>query len=147
MEITTPSLCVARSSVLAYIAAMDANSSQALFDFRMPEKIEVKKYGTTLIFVRKILERCGYELIPRNVRNPPAEIEALINWLIEPNTQLAHEHPEFGLLRDMVVLFKFLATMESREEELMRRRIGIREFVPWSLSFEEGGRRGWLNLR
>jgi hypothetical protein len=29
----------------------------------------------------------------------------------------------------------------------MRRRTGIREYVPWRLAFEEGGRRGWFNMR
>jgi hypothetical protein len=147
MELVKPAHCHARSCVLSYIASVDSTCAQAIFDFRMPEKIEVKKYGSTLLFLRKMMERCGYELIPRNMRNPPAEIEALVNWLIDPNTQLAKEHPEFGMARDMVLTFKFLATMETREEELMRRRIAVREFVSWSFSFEEGGRRGWLNLR
>jgi hypothetical protein len=112
----------------------------------MPEKIEVKKYGNTLLFLRKFMERCGYELIPRNTRNPPSEMEALISWLTDPNVPLAKEYPEFGMARDMVMMFKFLATMESREEELMRRRIAVREYASWNLSFEEGGRRGWLSL-
>ena len=147
MELVNPVHCIARSTVLQYISAMESRCQQFLFDFRMPEKFEVRKYGSTLLFLRKLMETCGYELIPRQQRNPPSEMEALTNWLIDPNTPLAHEHPEFGMLRDMTLVFKFLATMEPRDEELMRRRMPVREYAPWSLSFDEGGRRGWFSLR
>ena len=122
---------------------MDDTCKQEVFTFRQPEQIEVKKYGSTLIFLRSLLERLGYELIPRDAKRQPPEIEVLVEWLCGENTLLAKEHPEWAMTRDMVVIFKFLATMDSREAELMRRRKQKQQFMWWQLSFEEGGRRSW----
>ena len=57
------------------------------------------------------MERCGYELIPRDNPNPPPEMEALMEWMIGDTTALANNQPEFAMMRDMVALYKFLATM------------------------------------
>ena len=43
---------------------------------------------------------------------PVSEMEALVEWMIGPNTTLAEKQPEYGMTRDMVALYKFLATME-----------------------------------
>jgi len=139
MEIHSPNLALARSACLAYFDTIQKNTRyHDLFTLRMPtDKVEMKKYGTSVLFLRKIMEHCGYELFPRDTPDPPPEIEALMEWMTAPGTPLASEHPEFGLLRDMACLYKFLATMESRESELQRQRIAPSEYVSWSLSFED----------
>jgi hypothetical protein len=44
----------------------------------------------------------------------------------------------------MAALFKFLATMETREAEQLRKRKPMNEYQYWRLNTEdEGGRRGW----
>ncbi|EDQ90981.1 uncharacterized protein MONBRDRAFT_31645 [Monosiga brevicollis MX1] len=143
LQLSTPHHVRARDGMLAYLAHAEATHQHPLFQLRQPEKIEVKKYGATLLFLRGMLERLGYPLIDPNNPNPPPEIEALVEWMIGENTTLAKDHPEWGMTRDMVVLFKFLATMETREMELMRGRKDKSPFAWWSLSFEESGRRGW----
>eukprot|EP00043_Microstomoeca_roanoka_P005858 m.58502 g.58502 ORF g.58502 m.58502 type:complete len:4257 (-) comp13155_c0_seq1:39-12809(-) len=143
LELIQPHLVHAREGALTYLRAMNSVCKQEIFTFRQPDQIEVKKYGSTLLFLRSMLSRLGYELIPRNAQRQPPEIEMLVEWMIGENTTLAQEHPEWALTRDMVVIFKFLATMDSREAELMRRRKMKQQFLWWQLSFEEGGRRGW----
>ena len=91
----------------------------------------------TFLCLLRQQDRCGYELFQREGLVPGSEMEALMLWLTDPNTRLAREHPEFGMLRDMVFLYKFLATMESREGELLRKRKDIGQFYTWRLSFEE----------
>lgn len=107
----------------------------------MPDKVEFKKHGASVNFLRKLMERCGYELIPRDHPNPPSEMEALMEWMLGDSTALARDNPEFAMMRDMVALFKFLSTMESREAELMRRRMGSEErrYMSWSLTFDDEG--------
>ena len=65
-----------------------------------------------MMFLRALLDRCGYELFPRNRPRPPSEMEALVEWMIGENTKLAEQHPEYRMTRDVVVVVKFLATME-----------------------------------
>lgn len=73
---------------------------------RMPDKFEFKKYSADINFLRKIMERCGYELVPRDNPTPPPEMEALMEWMISERTQLFTEHPEYAMLRDIVAMFK-----------------------------------------
>lgn len=139
MEIHQPALALSRSRCLEYFESVQqACKYKDLFIFRMPtDKIEVKKYSTTVVFLRKLMERLGYELIPRDNPQPPPEIEALLEWMTSPSTPLARDHPEYGLLRDMACMYKFMSTMESRESELQRQRIASNEYVSWGLSFED----------
>ncbi|GBG26808.1 Hypothetical Protein FCC1311_030302 [Hondaea fermentalgiana] len=139
MELHQPALALARSKCLEYFESVQQTCRfKDLFIFRMPtDKIEVKKYGTTVMFLRKLMERLGYELVPRDNPQPPPEIEALLEWMTAPGTPLARDHPEYGLLRDMCCMYKFLSTMESRESELQRQRIASSEYVSWGLSFED----------
>ena len=136
MEITKPQLVITRNEILHYFSSLSKVCRHSLFDLRMPNKIEFKKYGNTVQFLRKFLERCGYELIPRDNPNPPPEMEALMEWMLSDRTALAQDHPEFHMMRDMALLFKFLATMETRDAELLRRREEQR-LGSWRLSFEE----------
>ena len=93
---------------------------------------------------RRLLEHCGYEIQPRSSPVPKPEIECLMEWMLGDATTLATHHPEFALTRDMVALYKYLSTIESREAELMRRRVGSEDmrYMAWSLSFDDdaGGR-------
>ena len=149
MQLHQPWAHVARARALAYLSAMRRSCAKTLFLFRQPQKIELRKYSSTCVFLKRLLARCGIPLIPRDARRPPPEIEALCNWLFEPGTKLAQQHPEFGLARDMCALSKFLLTMQTREHELMSRRQereGMR-FMNYSFTFEEGGRKSSWDLR
>ena len=141
MQLHHPNIQTARSNALDYLSCMRRSCSKTLFIFRQPQKIEIKKYSSTCTFLKRMLHKCGYPLIPRDVQRPPTEIEALCNWMFEPETPLATEHPEFGLLRDMAALSKFLLTMQTREAELIKRRMDQNRFMNFSFTFEEGGRK------
>ncbi len=134
-------LCRPRAACLSYLEGQQrACRYMDLFAFRMPSyNVEINKHGSSVLLMRKLMERCGYELVPRGARDPPHEVESLMEWVTAPGTgmALAREQPEFGLLRDMSCLFKFLATMESRESELQRQRVAPSEDVGWGLSFED----------
>eukprot|EP01012_Entosiphon_sulcatum_P024255 TRINITY_DN29428_c0_g1_i1.p1 TRINITY_DN29428_c0_g1~~TRINITY_DN29428_c0_g1_i1.p1 ORF type:complete len:4234 (+),score=586.19 TRINITY_DN29428_c0_g1_i1:35-12736(+) len=137
LELSNPALLPARDAVMRYFSGASRTRSRVLFDLRMPDKMEIRKWSDTVNFLRKFMERCGYQLTERNAMMPQSEMEALMFWLTDGRSPLAREHPEFGMLRDMVVLFKFLATMESREAELVRKRKDLGEHHTWRLSFEE----------
>ncbi|GLE02886.1 hypothetical protein PINS_up011750 [Pythium insidiosum] len=143
MEFIRPSTCVTRSHVLAYFASQDAAVSSpshaALFDYPMPDdKIELKKYSTTLLFFRRLMETYHYPLIDVNDPNPPTEMEALLDWFCGDDSTMSREHREVALARDVVVLVKFLVTMETKDVELMRRRVTPHPWQSmWQLSFDE----------
>eukprot|EP00624_Nannochloropsis_granulata_P005047 evm.model.NODE_35720_length_30909_cov_25.476009.5 len=141
LELTRPEHTVARAQVLGYLTGVQKAYRFPLFEMRQPAQVEFKKYGGSVSFLRRLLERCGYELIPRDNPDPPPEMEALMEWMLGDATPLANEHPEFALTRDVVALYKFLSTMESRETELMRRRVSSEDtrYMPWSLSFDDEG--------
>ncbi|CAK4253885.1 unnamed protein product, partial [Aphanomyces euteiches] len=139
MELIKPNYSVVRGNVLAYFAAKVQLTP--VFDFRMPdEKVEIKKYSSTMTFLRRLMEVYQYTLIDINDANPPSEMEALVDWLFSEGTPLAQQHSEFALTRDIVTMCKFLATMETQEDELMRRRTGLRQWQMWSLTFDESTR-------
>ena len=147
MEIHAPHMHEARADALEYLSAMRRSCVRTIFDMRMPMKIEIKKYSSTCYFLKKVLARCGYPLIPRGGPRPPPEIEALCNWLFEPETPLEENQPEFGMMRDMVALYKFLTTMQTRDHELMaRKQQSDHMMMSFSFSFEEGGRRAAWNM-
>ena len=146
MQLHQPIAQQARANALDYLSSMRRCCSKTLFVFRQPQKIEVRKYSSTCTFLKRLLHKCGYPLIPRDVQRPPTEIEALCNWLFEPETPLAQNQPEFGLLRDMSALCKFLLTMQTREAELIRRRMDQNRFMNFSFTFEEGGRKSSWSL-
>jgi len=147
MQLHHPTLQRARARALDYLSSIRRSCSKTLFIFRQPQKIEIKKYSSTCVFLKRLLHRCGYPLIPRDVQRPPTEIEALCNWMFEPETPLAQNHPEFGLARDMAALSKFLLTMQTREAELIRRRMDQNRMLNFSFTFEEGGRKSSWELR
>ncbi|KAG1698490.1 hypothetical protein DVH05_015030 [Phytophthora capsici] len=151
MEFARPNFCVVRGQVLAYFHSQDALGKRQLFDYHMPEdKIEVKKYSTTLLFFRQLMERYHYQLIDPNNQTPPTEMEALMEWFCSDTTPMADDHPEVGLTRDLVMVVKFLATMETKEVELMRRRNANQHWQMWQLSFDDSSathRRNFFGMR
>ncbi|KAG6968861.1 hypothetical protein JG688_00005595 [Phytophthora aleatoria] len=151
MEFARPNFCVVRGQVLAYFHSQDAKGKRQLFDYHMPEdKIEVKKYSTTLLFFRQLMERFHYPLIDPNNQTPPTEMEALMEWFCSDTTPMADDHPEVGLTRDLVMVVKFLATMETKEVELMRRRTAHQHWQMWQLSFDDSSathRRNFFGMR
>ncbi|GMF14309.1 unnamed protein product [Phytophthora lilii] len=151
MEFARPNFCVIRGQVLAYFQSQDAKGKRQLFDYHMPEdKVEVKKYSTTLLFFRQLMERYHYPLIDPNNQTPPTEMEALMEWFCSDTTPMADDHPEVGLTRDLVMVVKFLATMETKEVELMRRRTAHQHWQMWQLSFDDSSathRRNFFGMR
>ncbi|KAL4094321.1 hypothetical protein PRIC1_009982 [Phytophthora ramorum] len=151
MEFARPNFCVVRGRVLAYFHSHDSKGKRQLFDYHMPEdKIEVKKYSTTLLFFRQLMERYHYQLIDPNNETPPTEMEALMEWFCSDTTPMADDHPEVGLTRDLVMVVKFLATMETKEIELMRRRTAHQHWQMWQLSFDDSSsthRRNFFGMR
>lgn len=151
MEFTRPNFCVVRGSILAYFTSLDAIAKHQLFDYHMPEdKIEVKKYSTTLMFFRRLMERYHYQLIDVNNPTPPTEMEALMEWFCGDSSPMAQEHPEVALARDLVMVVKYLATMETKEVELMRRRAPHQTWQMWQLSFDDTSsthRRNFFGMR
>ena len=100
MELHVPHMHDARSSALEY--SMRRSCTKTIFNFRQPQKIEIKKYSTMCSFLKRVLARCGYPLIPQGCfQRPPPEIEALCNWLFEDGTYLGSKQPEFGMMRNM----------------------------------------------
>ena len=148
LELDAPHLTVTYNAVMGYFMSVKRVFSNELFDWRMPEKIELRKYGATCLFLRKMMERAGYPLLPEDDPNPPCEMEALMNWLTQNDTPLSQEHPEFGWMRDVTAMFRFAATMETRETELLRRRKDS-TYQYWRLSFDDslGKRAGDLWMR
>lgn len=140
MELDDPASSMARGEALEYLESIDKLCRHRIFDFRMPEKLEVKKYGATIIFMRSLLERSGFQVLRPSAASP--EMEMLTEWLVSPvNSQLgnADSGRAFVQARDMTFLFKFLTTMDTRETELMRRRVAPDETLGyWRLSFEPG---------
>ncbi|TMW68228.1 hypothetical protein Poli38472_007900 [Pythium oligandrum] len=151
MEFARPSFCITRGCVLAYFDYQDSISKHQLFDYHMPEdKIEVKKYSTTILFFRRLMETYNYQLIDLNDPNPPTEMEALMEWFCGDESPMAKDHPEVSLARDLVMIVKFLATMETKEVELMRRRTGVNQWQMWQLSFDDSAsthRRNFFGMR
>lgn len=128
--------------VLAYLKSTRKACAQRLFDLRQPEHLEVSKYSATMGFLRSLLGLTGFQVVPKPERGPPpSEMEALANWLTSPDSKFAaHESGRaFHMARDAVVLFKFLATMETREAELLRKRKQVHRHAPFKLSFDPSG--------
>ena len=141
MELVRPELTLARDGMLDYLSSVKRSCSNTIFFLRQPSdgKMEFKKYSTTVTFLRRLIERCGYELMARGGMGQASEMESLMNWMLSERTSLAQDHPEFLMLRDMICMFKFLATMETRQVELLRRRVAPQPGRYWRLTFDEGG--------
>ena len=152
MELLTPELGLARSDALSYLADMRQRcSAGSLFDLPLHNAgesglvIELEKYGPTVTFLRNILDRNGFEIVPRGAQKPRTEMEALMNWLFDngadeqsPYRHLAQQHPEFRMMRDMAALFKFLTSMLSMQQERMLIAASA-EVRHYHLSFDGSG--------
>ncbi|TDH74318.1 hypothetical protein CCR75_003035 [Bremia lactucae] len=151
MELVRPNFCTVRGQVLDYFHNQDVKGKRQLFDYHMPEdNIEIKKYSTTLVFFRRLMERYSYQLIDLSNQAPPTEMEALMEWFCGESTPMAGDHPEVGLTRDLVAAVKFLATMETKEVELIRRRTENNHWQMWQLSFDDSPatyRRNFFGVR
>jgi hypothetical protein len=111
MELVDPGLASgSRDHCLAYLASTRRVCANRLFDLRMPDNLEVSKYSGTIGFLRQLLGLCGYEVLPpqEGGRPPPPEMEALMDWMLNPASPFAeHESGRvFGMARDVVLMFK-----------------------------------------
>nr|CCA25882.1 hypothetical protein ALNC14_120260 [Albugo laibachii Nc14] len=138
MELVQPSFAVTRGNVLAYFDANNQNREaprHQLFTYHMQEDlIEMKRYSSTLQCIRGLLEHYGISLINPDDPNPQSEMEALIEWFCS-STPLC---PDIALTRDFVLLVKFLVTMETRETELLHRRVPHQMWQNWQLTHTDG---------
>lgn len=107
MELTNPTLTRARCDALAYISSLQRSCRQFIYELRQPDKIEIKKYSATSNFLRKMMERCRYQLIPLDHPMPPSEMEALMNWMFSDRTELAQDHPEFHMVRGILPMYLY----------------------------------------
>uniref|UniRef100_M4BT12 ubiquitinyl hydrolase 1 n=1 Tax=Hyaloperonospora arabidopsidis (strain Emoy2) TaxID=559515 RepID=M4BT12_HYAAE len=150
-EFARPNFCVVRGQVLAYLHSQDVKGKRQLFDYHMPDdKIEIKRYSTTILFFRRLMERYHYQLIDPDNQTPPTEMEALMEWFCSDTTPMAEDHPEVGMTRDLVMMVKFLATMETKEVELMKHRTANEHWQMWQLSFDDSAathRRNFFGVR
>ncbi|EPY28090.1 hypothetical protein STCU_05306 [Strigomonas culicis] len=138
LELTNPSQLLIRSAVLRYIAYQKQAYRHELFDMRMPDKLEVRKTDSTMTFLRLVLDNAGYALdASGGLVAGSSEMDKLADWLCSARSPLAREHPEYTMLRDMVLLAKFLGTMEMRDAQLLRRRKEADPLASWTLSFDE----------
>ena len=65
--------------------------------------------------------------------------------MVDGNTRL-RDHAEFGMTRDVVALCKFMATMETREQELMARQKQREGWCHFRFHLRRG-RAGGLNFK
>lgn len=139
LELTRPGMLPIRSAVLRYVEFQRTTLKHELFDIRQPDKLELRKGSTTAIFLRTYLDNCGYSLDESGsmLGQNASEMEKLMEWLCGARTPLAREHPHFCMYRDMVLLAKFLGTMEMRDAQLLHRRKELDPLASWRLSFEE----------
>ena len=75
------------------------------------------QYSGTAIFLRKLLERCGIELIPADNPRPPPEMEALMEYFCSDNTKLTHTDYRDRLYHEISKRKK-----EARRREQQRQR-------------------------
>ena len=143
MELTQPQLLPVLACVIRYNQHQQTTFRRELFDLRMPDKLEVRKHSNTVDFLRKFLEHCGYDVFSRSEGGSMAmmmaqsEMEKLMTWMCDARSPLARDHPEFTMLRDVVLLAKFLTTMEVRDAQLLRKKKQLDEFATWRISFDE----------
>jgi hypothetical protein len=60
MQLHHPSTQHARASALDYLSGVRRSCSKTLFVFRQPQKIELRKYSSTCVFLKRLLHQCGY---------------------------------------------------------------------------------------
>jgi len=79
--------------------------------------------------MRKLMERHGLQFGPQPGQ---PEMVGIMDWFMGRYSPLSEVAPEFGLMRDMAAIYKFLVTMQTRESELMQRCAGRSEMIHWS---------------
>ncbi|CAK8987684.1 Thioredoxin-like_fold domain-containing protein (Fragment) [Durusdinium trenchii] len=115
VELLEPRWLQKRREILAYFTARESATRHRIFDFRMVGSgtFEVRKYSSTMALLRKVLERKGLELIPRD--GPPvSEMEALME-----SRGPSALGPEFQSLADF--------RMADEEDE----DVDARDFTEW----------------
>jgi hypothetical protein len=138
-ELRRPQYLFAREQLLRYFRASKERFRDEIFDIHQAHKLELRMFSNTVHFVTNYIQHCGYELIPRRQQMRTPEMEVIMGWLLDPNSKLNTERREFTLTRNIVLMCKFLFTMDQRDAQLWRKKKERDRHATWRLSFEEEG--------
>lgn len=138
-ELRRPQYLFAREQLLRYFRTSKERFRDEIFDIHQSHKLELRMFSNTIHFVTNYIQHCGYELIKRGQPMRSPEMEIIMTWLLDPNSKLNTERREFTLTRNIVLLCKFLFTMDQRDAQLWRKKKERDRHATWRLSFEEEG--------
>jgi thiol-disulfide isomerase/thioredoxin len=138
-ELRRPQYLFAREQLLRYFRTSKERFRDEIFDIHQAHKLELRMHSNTIHFVTNYIQQCGYELIPRRQQMRTPEMEVIMTWLLDPNSKLNSERREFSLTRNVVLMCKFLFTMDQRDAQLWRKKKERDRHATWRLSFEEEG--------
>lgn len=150
LELVQPQWMETRNDLLLYLRDYEQlRKSEILHWYTPDDKVEIELDAHCSLFFRELVAEHGYALIPPNLPNPPSEFEALMDWIFsDDSSKLLMDHPEVCWLRDITFIYKYMATVETMEQELVHKRIappssmygdttGLQSYQ-WNLNFEEG---------
>lgn len=80
----------------------------------------------TVAFIKKMSKKAGFSLHGRD------DFRGTVNWIT--NNSMGSD---MLLARDVVLMYKFLITMETREKELTKKKKRKEEAPMWSIEFED----------
>ena len=137
MELVSPHVNIARAAALNYLVSTREAYAKIFGELHQPmDKVHLDKHSPTVEFFRELLGIWGYEWVPREAKKPP-EIVSLCKWMFDDGKlPITEEHPEWSWLFDTIAVSKFLATMETIESEVLRRKLA-ETHRSWTLSFED----------
>jgi thiol-disulfide isomerase/thioredoxin len=138
-ELRRPQYLFARKHLLQYFRTSKERFRDEIFGIHQAHKLELRLYSSTIHFVTNYIQHCGYELVPRRQQMRVPEMETIMTWLLDPNSKLNSERREFTLTRNLVLLCKFLFSMDQRDAQLWRKKKERDRHATWRLSFEEEG--------
>jgi thiol-disulfide isomerase/thioredoxin len=149
-QLLNPQHAAARAKATAYLMTMRDANARSLMNLRMypaTAELEVEKQEPTMRFVRALVDRSGYELMPRSAPPGLTEMHCLMAWFGDngddeesPYAQLPIDHPEWLCLRDIVILWKYLSTMltDTQEQQVQAENISTEAY---QISTDSGNQR------
>lgn len=132
MQLATPELVMTRSALIDYFDDQERHGSKSVFNF--PTKMNATTYlgkdGPTLDLVKQLCLLLGYELTPDDEKEDTMDdavsfIESATFYLINDQSPLVENHPEFKIYRDLVMLYKLVLADTTH-----RRSIKLHRWMP-----------------